>query len=58
MALLHWKVSDGLDDVPMEGVVVGHVLMLLSHPESHAFDMRLLDAHEKEGARKGVRFNF
>jgi len=41
----------------MAGVVVGHVLMLLSHPESHAFDMRLLDAHEKEGW-KGVRFNF
>lgn len=29
--------------------MVGHVLMLLSHPESYAFDLRLLDSHEQAG---------
>ncbi|CAK9088999.1 unnamed protein product [Durusdinium trenchii] len=29
------------------GAMVGHVLMLLSHPESYAFDLRLLDSHEQ-----------
>eukprot|EP00435_Cladocopium_sp_Y103_P011061 s748_g2.t2 len=29
------------------GVVVGHILMLLSHPASYAFDLRLLDSHEE-----------
>ncbi|CAJ1402070.1 unnamed protein product [Effrenium voratum] len=28
------------------GVVADHVLMLLSHPESYAMDLRLIDAHE------------
>ena len=37
------------------GVVVGHILMLLSHPESYAFDIRLLDSHEEaHGVEKGA----